>query len=33
MTELKFDRDAVRAFRFVRREFDAASGVARLAAT
>ena len=30
MTELKFDRDAVRAFRFVRREFDAASGVARL---
>ncbi|RMH94083.1 endonuclease domain-containing protein [Lysobacter pythonis] len=30
MTGLKFDRETVRAFRFVRREFDAASGVARL---
>jgi hypothetical protein len=31
MTDWSFDRDAIRAFRFVRCEFDAGSGVARLA--
>jgi len=30
MTDWTFDRDAIRAFRFVRCEFDAGSGVARL---
>ncbi len=31
MTDWSFDREAIRAFRFVRCEFDAATGVARLA--
>lgn len=31
MTDWSFDRDAIRAFRFVRCDFDAGSGVARLA--
>lgn len=30
MGEWKFERDAIRAFRFVRREFDAGTGIARL---
>ena len=30
MSDLVFDRDAIRAFRFVRCDFDAATGVARL---
>jgi len=30
MTDATFDRDAIRAFRFVRCEFDAATGIARL---
>src|SRR5512146_2226263 len=30
MSEWTFDRDAIAAFRFVRCDFDAASGVARL---
>ncbi len=30
MTDLSFDRDAIRAFRFVRCGFDAATGIARL---
>ena len=30
MSEWKFQRDAIRAFRFVRCTFDAATGVARL---
>ena len=30
MNEWRFDRESIRAFRFVRAEFDAASGVARL---
>ena len=30
MAEWQFERDAIRAFRFVRCEFDAATGVARL---
>ena len=30
MSEWKFQRDAIRAFRFVRCRFDAATGIARL---
>ena len=30
MSEWKFQRDAIRAFRFVRCGFDAATGIARL---
>ena len=30
MSEWKFQRDAIRAFRFVRCDFDAATGIARL---
>ena len=30
MTDWKFQRDAIKAFRFVRCAFDAASGVAQL---